>query len=657
MATHSRALALDRGGIAIGALFLGVAVVLSWNADASRGFGPDQAGYNQWARELLISLEQGLPAHTVFGSAYNKSFSILLAAGQLLAGDLTACYRLILLVSALAYLAAMYVMLMKVLDDRAVAALTSVLSIVQRYTVGTSFWGMGEFQAVLPRIVVLPVFPLAWLLFVRHPRSRRVLESFLVVAVGFVVHLSAVYFFCILMLTYALYQARDALRQAWRRVGHSVLNLSVAASLLCFAIVAVTNPGWSRVMIDTGPAAALLTLTGLGLVFYYSRFARHPAVAVVVVLYLGALFALLASDHRFFWQTAAGGNEHGDLEALNAAIYARFGWTLFPISGATLGFALFNGGIVGGVALWELVRRLRRGPAEHDRLAVSYMISVVAVSLGLTAALQLYCHISGRPYIVLELFRALRFMFLPIYIYLGLFLQRMWRRSTAPATARGRLLLAMLIVALLLPPRQTLAALPDGLKLMIRSVAESSRGLHQGDPSQRRYLRTLLATDVEIEAAQVRHRDFLELCDWVKRSTPQDAVFMTTDFNFTHHAERDIMISYSQGAPGGARSKAKVSGYLAWHEAFVTISSAYASRSPLSIMAAARGYGVDYVVTDAEQAPLPADLAHANASYAVYRMSPETRTPETRVEEKIGGGELGQIELHGRISESVLVQL
>ena len=38
-----------------------------------------------------------------------------------------------------------------------------MLSIVQRYTLGTSFWGMGEFQSILPRVVVLGVFPVGYL--------------------------------------------------------------------------------------------------------------------------------------------------------------------------------------------------------------------------------------------------------------------------------------------------------------------------------------------------------------------------------------------------------------------------------------------------------------------------------------------------------------
>ncbi len=613
MNTRVRALSRGRGAAAVCALFLGVAVALSWSADPSFGFGPDQAGYNQWARELLSSAERGLPLHTVFVSAYNKSFAILLAAGQLSVGDLTACYRLILLVSAFAYLWTMYLMLVHVLDDRPVAAVISVLSIVQRYTIGTSFWGMGEYQSILPRIVVLPVFPLAWLLFVRQVNSRRVLESFVVVALGLLLHLSAAYFYCILLSTYALHQAR---RRSWA----SVPSLSVAFALLCFAVVAATNPGWSQVMIDAGPAAALLTLAGLGLVLYYARFARSPAVGAVAVLYLIALFLLLATDHRFFRQAGgAGAINPGNLESLNAAIYARFGWTLFPISGATLGFALYNGGLVGGVGLYELVRRLRRCPTEREYLAGAYIVSVLAVSLGLTAALQLYCRISGRPDIVLELFRAFRFIFLPFYIYLGLFLQRTWRQWGA----RRRLLLGALILVLLLPPRRTLAAMPDGLKLMVRSVAESSRSVHRGDPSQRQYLHSLLATDAERQAARVRYRDFVELGEWVRRSTPEDAVFMTTDYNFTHHAGRDIMISYAQGARGGARSKAKVSGYLAWHEAFVAITGAYASRSPVRIMAAARRYEVDYVVTDADQPPLQADLVHANDSYFVYRVNPK----------------------------------
>ncbi len=614
-----RALSVDRGGVAVCALFLGIAVALSWNADPSFGFGPDQAGYNQWAQELLSSSEHGLPLHTALVSAYNKSFAILLAVGQLLGGDLTICYRLILLVSAFAYLWTTYLMLMHVLDDRPVAAVISVLSIVQRYTIGTSFWGMGEYQSILPRIVVLPVFPLAWLLFIRQLNSRRVLESFVVVALGMVLHLSAAYFYCILLSTYALHQA-------WRRAWPSVLNLSVAVALLCFAVVAATNPGWSRVMIDAGPAAALLTLAGLGLVLYYARFARSPAVAAVAILYLSALFVLLATDHRIFREAGgAGAVNPGSLESLNAAIYARFGWTLFPISGATLGFALYNGGLVGGVGLYELVRRLRRGPTEREYVVGAYVISVLAVSLGLTAALQLYCRISGRPDIVLELFRAFRFIFLPLYIYLGLFLQRMWRRGMVRGEARRRLLLGALIVVLLLPPRQTLAAMPDRLKLIVRSAAESSRSMHRGDPSQRQYLHTLLATDAERETARVRYRDFVELCEWVRRSTPEDAVFMTTDYNFTHHAGRDIMISYAQGARGGARSKAKVSGYLAWHQAFVAITGACASRSPVRLLAAARRYGVDYVVTDADQPPLRVSVVHTNGSYSVYRVASRRR--------------------------------
>ncbi len=114
----------------------------------------------------------------------------------------------------------------------------------------------------------------------------------------------------------------------------------------------------------------------------------------------------------------------------------------------------------------------------------------------------------------------------------------------------GRLLLALLIFVLLLPPRQALGGLPDRPKLLARAAAEKTGALHQGDPSQRKYLVTLLATDAERQEDRAQHRDFIELCEWARRSTPEDSVFMTTDYDFTYHSGRQIMISYARGYSG-----------------------------------------------------------------------------------------------------------
>ncbi len=613
----------DRGGIAIGVLFLTVAAALTWNADASFGFGPDQLSYNIAAEELLETREQGLAFENEFGSPLRQSFALLLLAGRLLLGDLEAGYRLILFLSACAYLLAMYVLLASVLENRTVAALTAVLSIVQRYTIGTSFWGMGEFQAIIPRIVVLAVFPLAWLHFERHLRSRRVLESFVLVALGFTIHLSAVYFYCILLLTYGLYVV-------WSRAWSSVLNLAVATIFFLFAVKAVPSPLWSYVAEGAALWATPVAFLGFGLVLVTARHARGPWIGVAAILFLGAAYGWLAggfsleSTVGFSFESAADAGDRANaadrLASLNRALYARFGWSLFPISLGTLGFALLNGGILGAVAIYELICRWRLGATERERVAVLYLISVIVVSLGITGALQLYCRITGRPDIVLEFFRAFRFIYLPLYIYLGLFLERQWRQTRARGGAFSRLMLAVLIAILLLPPRQALAGMPGGMKLLARSAAEKTGILHPGDPSQSEYLYTLLATRAEREQARARHRDFVELCDWVRRSTPEDGVFLTTDYSFTYYADRDIMISYQQGA-GSARSMAVARGHRAWHKAYLAITGAFASRSPGRILAAAHQYGADYVVTSADQPPLPGSAVYANPSYSLYRVA------------------------------------
>ncbi len=637
-------LSLDRGSLYICVVLVGVAAFLTWNVDTSFGFGPDQIAYNLVTEELLAAWDQGLTLENEFGPVWRQSFTILHALGQRLLGSLEASYRLILFLSACAYLAAMYALLANVLQDRAIAALTAALSIVQRYTIGTSFWGMGEYQAILPRIVVLAVFPLAWLLFERHLRSRRVLVSFVVVALGFALHLSAVYFYCILLTTYGLYlivrNRRHIVQGRWSRVWPWVLNLTIATVFLGFALKAVPSPAWTRLANKAPLLVGIVALIGLSLVLYYSRSVRSAWMGVATLVFLAVAYDWFSGGYFLSMLSAeagsGGGGQSGggggggprfgiwsteDIEAINQALYARFGWTLFPISPATLGFALFNGGILAAVAVYEFVYRCRRGATERELLAGLLVISVLVVSFGLTAAIQLYCRVTGRPDIILELFRAFRFIHLPLYIYLGLFLERIWHRKPAPRIASGRWLLAALIVVLLWPPRQALAAMPDRLKLFVRSVAERSSSLHQGDPSQRQYLYDLLATDAERDQERFRHRDFVELGRWVRRSTPENAVFMTTDYDFIHYSGRDIMISYAQGA-GSARSMAVESGHRAWHEAYVAVSGALASRSPERIAAVARRYRVDYVVTPADQPLLPFALVFSNPSYSLYRLAP-----------------------------------
>ncbi len=777
----ARSFSLGRGDAAVCILFLGVAAALAWSADASFGFGLDQVSYNLVTEEILTAWERGQPLRNEHGSVLRQSFVLFLAVGERFLGSPEAGYRLILFLSAGAYLAAMYLLLVSILGDRKIAALTTVLSIVQRYTLGTSFWGMGEYQSILPRIVVLAVFPLAWLLFERHLRSPRVLLAFVVVALGFALHLSAVYFYCILLLTYGLHVL-------WRRAWPSLLNVAIATVFLWFALKAVPSSSWSHLMESSTAAAAAVALIGLGLVVCYARFALGPWMGVATVLYLSLGFGWLlggatiqsivgigpkraeperpveiasvepaaptpgpagdpgvgepadpAASHADDagvperpdrTAPAAGPGDSGAepasqpppadtaatdsagtagpglpepsdrtpptraeaaepaaqaadatqaesdvpdptpptgvpdptpsldvdpsepesraveagakgadlappttagsgpkasesvLESTNRALYARFGWMLFPISLATLGFALYNVGLLGAVALYELVYRWQRGATEREAIAGLYIFSALAVSLGLTAAVQLYCRLTGQPDIILELFRALRYLYLPLYIYLGFFLQRMWRKVRERPNARGRWLLAVLVAALLVSPRQALVMLPDSVKLLARSVVERSGSMNPGDPSQRRYLYLVLATEAERQEGRDRHRDYLKLCEWVKSSTAKGSVFLTTDYSFLHHAERDIMVSYQQGA-GSARSMAVKSGHRAWHQAYRDISDAFASRSPERLLAAAREYGADYVVAPADQPPLDAAPLYANGSYALYGVSPD----------------------------------
>lgn len=693
----------DRAGMAICVLFLAVAAFLSWIADSSFGFGPDQIAYNLVAEELLTAWDHGSTLESEFGSVYRQSFAFFHAAGRRLLGDAEASYRLILFLSACGYLLTMYVLLVYVLQDRKIAALTTVLSIVQRYTIGTSFWGMGEYQSILPRIVVLAVFPLAWLLFERNLRSNRVLQAFMLTACGFALHLSAVYFYCILLMTYALYVLSSRIRS-------SMFNVALAATFFLFAIRAVPSPVWSHVIEETPLLAVPAVLIGVCLVLYFSTLARGRLAGVVTILYLitcfswlmgeGSLRGILGVENNELHELkldsvsvasnqihptgdtgemaglgeAAKGSsdkstgtpgesagtptpggeatgtpgeatgttgtpgeatgttgeaadtsadvasERDNLAALNRAIYARFGWTLFPISMATLGFALYNGGILGAVALYEFVRRWKQGATEREHIAGLFVVSVIVVSLGITGAVQLYCRLTGRPNIVLELFRALRFLYLPMYIYLGLFLQRLWRQEPVQDNLWKRLLLGVMILILIISPRQALAALPDSVKLFVRSTLENSRSLNGGDPSQRKYLYLLLATDVEIASARDRHRDFLDLCEWVKTSTPKDSIFMTTDYSFIHHCGRNIMISYAQGA-GSARSMAMVTGYQAWHDAYIAISEAFESRSPDQIMAVAHRYEVDYVVVSGDLGRLPALAVYSNSSFTLYKLT------------------------------------
>ncbi|MEM7353424.1 MAG: hypothetical protein AAF657_21690 [Acidobacteriota bacterium] len=611
------AFSLDRRGLAIGVLFLGVAAVLALTADASFGFGLDQTSYNVVTEELLEAWQQGEPLENEFGSPYRQSFALFHAASQHFLGDPESSYRLLLFLSAGAYLLAMYVLLAHILDHRAIAALTAVLSIVQRYTLGTSFWGMGEFQAILPRVVVLAVFPLAWLLFERHLNSRRVLEAFVIVALGFALHLSAVYFYCILLLTYGLHLL---LSRDWS----AALNVAVATGFFLFALKAIPSPMWSHTAEQAGLWIVPLILLVFGLLLCFSRYGHRRWMSVVAVLCLGTGLVWLVGSSSLQSLVGISVSEPTDqadqLEALNRALYARFGWSLFPISLGTLGFALFNGALLGAVALYEFVRRWRLGATQRERIVGLFVVSTLVVSLGITGALQLYCRITGRPDMILELFRALRFIYLPMYIYLGLFLQHRWQQDKFGGI-KGRLLLATLMGALLLPPRQVLAHLPDSTKLFVRNTVEKSNLLHAGDPSQSRYLQLLLATKAEKEQARSRYRDFTELCTWIQRSTPEESVLLTTDYAFTYHCDRSIMISYQQGA-GGARSMSVEQGHVAWHEAYTTIAGALESRSPERIEAAAAKYEVDYIVTSAAQPSLSTPAVFTNPSYSLY---PATR--------------------------------
>ena len=62
-------------------------------------------------------------------------------------------------------------------------------------------------------------------------------------------------------------------------------------------------------------------------------------------------------------------------------------------------------------------------------------------------------------------------------------------------------------------------------------------------------------------------------------------------------------------------------GHRAWHKAYQAISSALASRSPDQILAVAREYQTDYIVTDADQSLADAPRVYVNRSYALHRSS------------------------------------
>jgi hypothetical protein len=389
-----------------------------------------------FARDLLFE-DQSLV------KLYTPGYMWLIRLIMALTGDYGMALVFLTPVVMLLYLAGMYALAFEVTKSRFIALLISLVSCFTSHTVAAEYWGAINVRLMVPRTLLLAFIPWLFLLAFRWlPGNRPWQLPLLALLAGLVgnLHPNSGLFFVQFLLGLILLQ-------------HGLSRKSLVNLALCtLAAAAGASPTLSHVLLQTEkvvtvPFEAYYQIVDSRLynIFPGSRFSEDfgfrlssQEQQVFVTLYLaflcvwGLLF-LLSLRRR-----------PGGLSA--RWLYALLFTMQIPLAGFLTGSW---GGALIAAATAYVACRLRQGePDKWDIWLLGLLVLVGVYSLVVSWILKaIWMAFQAWPLTIwtFEQVRAVRFIYLPLYLYAALFLLLVLKQPTATGNRRqaaGNYLLA-----------------------------------------------------------------------------------------------------------------------------------------------------------------------------------------------------------------------
>lgn len=537
-------------------------------AVAMRGgaLSDDQITY--WMRAEIIG--EFFQRHLICWD-FSSTFSLLLALAHRWLVEPSSCFIAIYIPIAVLYFYSMAWSLDYFLKDRKIAVLVALVSITPLYTLGMTYWGFAGFGFVSGRILIMPLAPVVFRLFFQWQNNRKVWIPFCLCVLGMILSFEIVY-----------------------------LLLALVVYLPVSSIVMKTPASQRR-------RAVYIVIFSLGMIFLVNALEgfliahyRTPVAFVDDAPYLK-----LIQLHKGFVNHLTN-REYVDL--LWESSYAAFWWTMFPLRGTDLAFALFNALFLLPCALVGF-SILKNGEPILFWKFIGFMGCVCATAFGYQALRFIGWKLFGWHPHVLEEYRAIKYLYLPFYLAVGFFLKNLW-------TEQRRISVFAVAALLCVSPLAVLRSLPHSLK---QTIVEDARAAFHLKIERTEYLQKAMQfSDPE------QKTDIAAIIDVLRAMPSRSAEFVLSDVHALNLSGKRVMLSYQSkrgGRPSGSKEEREF--HLPyWYLGYTDISGVLHSGSPERLVETAERYGCRYIAAEGVVNDKSWRCLYAGGKYNLYGKSP-----------------------------------
>ena len=552
--------------IALGLFFLYALVVGIFEFNRGLPLRDDQI---TTAAMVLKDLDPNLfPNDPVLGGTNYQIYAppvrwLMGVATRLTGGDVEDGARLLVPFLLMVFLSSMYLLLNEFTDRSLVSFVVSLAAASRRPTFPDTFFGVWGMQSILARSFFLAFLPLVIWLFWRYRHDRRVIWSFLLLGLISNFHPTGGYAMTpILLLTLLLIRG---------------INRKTIIDLAAGGLMAV-----------------------VGIFPFLFDYMNHPSELLVGSEVLGAVALYPVSAERFTTR----------------------GYVL-PIPSGILIKTLSNFADLIFLTLMAFLIRWRT-KNDEDAFILKLAFSVLVVTIGGTALLQLFGWLRGEPVFYSEIMRGFRFVFIPLFIGVALFLEGLFKVVSIPKL-KWFYFAAFSLVVLILPMKNNAAivlsyhqdrelaenveieaALDEvivlyldriGFNILPKGVAANAVTMLTGIESERA---------AELLADQVKARDdYDEIATWVQENTAVDERVLINRSHFKLKSHRELGEQIIPDVIPEA------------------VSACFENADPACLVAEARNQQAGYIIVVRAFPEITLPIVFENDTYIVYEVKVE----------------------------------
>jgi hypothetical protein len=518
------------------------AVAVSAFTMKGRALSDDQITY--WIRSEIIA--DSFHRH-LFSWDVTSSFSLLLAVAHRWLADPSACFIAVYTPIAILYFYSMKWSLDYFLKNSSISFLVSLVSIAPLYTLAMTYWGFAGFEFIKSRILIMPLVPVIFRLFFQWEDNKKIWIPFFLCGLGMILSLEIMYLLLALSLYLLVLSMATRTSSSQRRRAIVIAIYSVAAIVFIY---------WLELFLLIHNPTTL------------SSFDDAPYPRLIQV-YEGFIYELTNKAYvDLVWQ----------------ASYAAFWWTMFPLRGTDLLFALFNAMFLLPLAAAGFLILKNEGPRLFWKvIGLMGCICVTAFAYQVLRFIG-WKLFDWRPHI-LEEYRAVKFLYFPLYLAAGLFLKTLWMQQK-------KMWVFVLAALLCIPPLAVLRNLPQPVK---QQIVQNAHAAFRLKPQQDEYLEKAL------QFRDPGQKEDIEKMIDILQAMPSDSTeFVLSDIHALSLSGKRVMLSYQNkraGRPIGNKEDRKF--YLPyWYLAYSEISAALHSGNADRLIEMARKYGCKYIAAE-----------------------------------------------------------